>query len=347
MASSAQPPLSFSKNLAAGAIAGASELLVMYPLVSRGVAAASPADPRDVIKTRFQLMSGRGKSPSIVDALRALRSEGPSRSPSHAADVARPRGPPWRASYRAFAARAGPSDAHPPSCPALATRPPGADRGLLAPLGVEPLKRAIKFSANAKYAAIIIGDKAPTVWTSLACGALAGVTECLAIAPAEVVKVRMQAKERAALYKNTGDAIMKIVKTEGVGALAQGLEAALWRQATWNGSFFAMSFAMKKHVLWTPDSRGSELGRNFVSGLVGGTVGVALNNPLDVVTSRMRNVLPGEPTPYRNAWQSVALIAREEGAGALYRGFMPKVLRLGPGGGILMMAYEVIANLLR
>lgn len=176
---------------------------------------------------------------------------------------------------------------------------------------------------------------------------LAGVTECLVIAPAEVVKVRMQAKERAALYKNTGDAIMKIVRTEGVGALAQGLEAALWRQATWNGSFFAVSFALKKHVLWTPESRGSELGRNFVSGLVGGTVGVALNNPLDVVTSRMRNVLPGEPTPFRNAWQSVALIAREEGAGALYRGFLPKVLRLGPGGGILMMAYEVIANMLR
>lgn len=32
-------------------------------------------------------------------------------------------------------------------------------------------------------------------------------------------------------------------------------------------------------------------------------------------------------------------VAKEEGFAALYKGFLPKVLRLGPGGGILLVVY--------
>ena len=33
----------------------------------------------------------------------------------------------------------------------------------------------------------------------------------------------------------------------------------------------------------------------------------------------------------------MVLVAKEEGFEALYKGFVPKVLRLGPGGGILLV----------
>jgi len=36
---------------------------------------------------------------------------------------------------------------------------------------VEPLKRAIKFSANAKYKMLIVGDAPMTMSTSVLCGA--------------------------------------------------------------------------------------------------------------------------------------------------------------------------------
>lgn len=32
---------------------------------------------------------------------------------------------------------------------------------------------------------------------------------------------------------------------------------------------------------------------------------------------------------------------------ALYKGFTPKVLRLGPGGGILLVVFEVVTNFMR
>jgi solute carrier family 25 2-oxodicarboxylate transporter 21 len=38
---------------------------------------------------------------------------------------------------------------------------------------------------------------------------------------------------------------------------------------------------------------------------------------------------------------------REEGFAALYKGFMPKVLRLGPGGGILLVVYTAVIDAFR
>lgn len=38
---------------------------------------------------------------------------------------------------------------------------------------------------------------------------------------------------------------------------------------------------------------------------------------------------------------------REEGPVALYKGFVPKVLRLAPGGGVLLLVVEVTLGLFR
>jgi len=41
---------------------------------------------------------------------------------------------------------------------------------------------------------------------------------------------------------------------------------------------------------------------------------------------------------------SVLLVAKEEGFSALYKGFIPKVLRLGPGGGILLVVFTTVVD---
>jgi hypothetical protein len=48
-------------------------------------------------------------------------------------------------------------------------------------------------------------------------------------------------------------------------------------------------------------------------------------------------------TPFR----SLATIAREEGFAALYKGFVPKVLRLAPGGGVLLLVVEFTLDVFR
>jgi len=173
------------------------------------------------------------------------------------------------------------------------------------------------------------------------------VSQAFTIAPQEVVKVRMQSLEHGHNYNNGAlSAFRQMLRNEGVSVFAKGLEPAMLRHGAWSGAYFGIIHWLKMSVLWTPapDSTASTLGRNFTAGLIAGTVATTLNTPFDVITSRMRNVLPGEPTPYRWAWPSLVTIAREEGPRALWKGFTAKVARLGPGGGIVLVVFELASS---
>jgi solute carrier family 25 2-oxodicarboxylate transporter 21 len=66
-----------------------------------------------------------------------------------------------------------------------------------------------------------------------------------------------------------------------------------------------------------------------------------MNIPFDVAKSRIQALSPTDPAQrYHRTWQTIHLIRKEEGASALYRGLLPKVMRLGPGGGIMLLVYD-------
>jgi solute carrier family 25 2-oxodicarboxylate transporter 21 len=50
---------------------------------------------------------------------------------------------------------------------------------------------------------------------------------------------------------------------------------------------------------------------------------------------------------YNWAIPALGTVAREEGFGALYKGFIPKVLRLAPGGGVLLLVVEFTLDMFR
>jgi solute carrier family 25 (mitochondrial 2-oxodicarboxylate transporter), member 21 len=85
---------------------------------------------------------------------------------------------------------------------------------------------------------------------------------------------------------------------------------------------------------------------NFVAGSIGGTCGTILNTPFDVVKTRVQSQLTG-PYKYNWAFPAIVKIAKEEGIKALYKGFVPKVLRLGPGGGILLVVFDFVSGYIR
>ncbi len=66
----------------------------------------------------------------------------------------------------------------------------------------------------------------------------------------------------------------------------------------------------------------------------------------DVVKSRIQNSTrtAGTVPKYNWAWPAVMTVMREEGFGALYKGFLPKVLRLGPGGKTPSSPRSVVAR---
>ncbi|KAL2266048.1 hypothetical protein VTJ83DRAFT_5400 [Remersonia thermophila] len=294
--SSEKAPLPFGYTFLAGAIAGVSEILVMYPL--------------DVIKTRIQLQTGKGAGADAYTGMldcfqKIVRNEGPSR----------------------------------------------LYRGITAPILMEAPKRATKFAANDKWGKFyreLFGQQTMTQSLSVLTGASAGATESFVVVPFELVKIRLQDKASAGKYNGMMDVVFKTVRSEGVLALYNGLESTMWRHILWNAGYFGCIHQVRALIPKAETKKGQTL-NDIIAGTIGGTVGTILNTPLDVVKSRIQNTIkvPGQTPKYNWAWPGVVTIAKEEGFGALYKGFLPKVLRLGPGGGILLVVYTGVMDFFR
>jgi solute carrier family 25 2-oxodicarboxylate transporter 21 len=220
-------------------------------------------------------------------------------------------------------------------------------RGVSSPIFAEAPKRATKFATNEQYKAWFKCPDGSLPWTrAFLAGALAGATEAFVNCPFETLKVRMQAKEHLSRYRNTADCLVQTVRSEGMLALYRGIEPQMWRNAAWNGTYFAVIGSVRVLFPASRDqSKASQLSVAFASGLVGGGVGTLLNTPLDVVKSRMQNQV-GSDLQYRWTLPSLVAIWRAEGTRALYKGLGPRLLRLGPGGGIMIVVFDVVSELL-
>ena len=180
---------------------------------------------------------------------------------------------------------------------------------------------------------------------SILTGASAGATEAFVVVPFELVKIRMQDRASAGKYTGIIDCVVKTVKAEGPLALYNGLESTLWRHILWNAGYFGVIFQVKALMPAATD-KSSQIRNDLIAGAAGGTVGTILNTPMDVVKSRIQNSpkIAGSVPKYNWAWPAVGTVMKEEGFGALYKGFLPKVLRLGPGGGILLVVFTGVMD---
>lgn len=142
------------------------------------------------------------------------------------------------------------------------------------------------------------------------------------------------------------DVVQKIVAKDGLLGLYAGLESTFWRHVLWNGGYFGCIFQVRA-LMPKAENKGQELRNNFISGMIGGFVGTALNTPADVFKSRVQNTTyaPGQKKPW--TLPGIIQIGRQEGFAGLYKGFTPKVLRLAPGGGVLLLVVEVVLDQFR
>ena len=163
-------------------------------------------------------------------------------------------------------------------------------------------KAAVRFfmfetlkDAAAKGGADLEGNA--TMW-NLLCGLGAGMCEALAwTAPTERLKVLRQ----ATAGKGTGGAVQPvsmILKEQGIGGLYVGAGATAARQATSVAVRFTMLDHVKAAVCGVAgyEKKDAPGWVTFVAGASGGAVSVVVNNPIDVVKSRIQ-VPPLLPLP--------------------------------------------------
>jgi solute carrier family 25 2-oxodicarboxylate transporter 21 len=205
-------------------------------------------------------------------------------------------------------------------------------RGVFSPILAEAPKRAMKFTCNDTYSSML--GNCPS--KHIVAGASAGITEVLVNCPTEVVKVRMQDTKNLKQYPSTMSCLQDLLKKEGPRALYKGAEAQAWRNGVWNGVYFGLIGNLKEAF---PMKDGANpMWYKFKLGVVGGTLATLANTPFDTIKSRMQGANGKTP------WTLPTLVkaARENGVRSVYSGLGPRLARLGPGGGIMLVAFETV-----
>ncbi|UPK96068.1 hypothetical protein LCI18_007003 [Fusarium solani-melongenae] len=195
---------------------------------------------------------------------------------------------------------------------------------------------ATKFTANdswAKFYADVFQTQRRDQKLAILTGASAGATESIVVVPFELVKIRLQDKSSAARYKGVLDCAVKIVRESGPLGLYQGFESTVWRHIVWNAGYFGCIFQVRS-LLPAAETKKGTMVNDLVAGSVGGTVGTLLNTPFDVVKSRIQSTTGAKETlPW--VWSGILKVYREEG-----------VVRFAPGGGIMLVVYSFMIDLL-
>jgi len=218
-------------------------------------------------------------------------------------------------------------------------------RGIVAPIFAEAPKRAVKFSSNEFYKKLLTQYGLPSDERKMGLAGLgAGITEAFINCPFELVKVRMQ--QKGSVFKSTPEAAAAVIRNEGVRGLWRGVVPQIIRNAWWDSIYFGLIFTFKKRILPAPTSHGEELLRNFVAGCISSMIGVLFATPFDMVKSRFQGDTPGN-----RRWTSVYgtlkyAYQNEGGLPAVFKGLVPRMIRLGPGGGIMLVGFDFVSSLL-
>ncbi|RLV89084.1 Mitochondrial dicarboxylate transporter [Spathaspora sp. JA1] len=161
---------------------------------------------------------------------------------------------------------------------------------------------------------------------------------CMVTHPLDLAKVRLQTASKRG--QGLASMIIQIITKEGPTKIYSGLTASLLRQATYSTARFGIYEWLKDQYIESTNNQKPGtlvlLPMSMVAGALGGLIG----NPADVANIRMQNdnTLPVEQRRnYRNAFDGLYRICRDESPMSLFRGLMPNLVR-----GVLMTASQVV-----
>ena len=208
--------------------------------------------------------------------------------------------------------------------------------------GIIP-KMAIRFVSFEQYREALQSIAGPpssgaqfSTSVNFAAGLASGLTEAIMIVtPAEVCKIRMQSQYNSLMdpsqlarrkYTNVAQTAFVIVKEEGIGALYKGVVPTMMRQGCNQAVNFSTYNFFKKKLLERQNKKELVHWQSLVLGGISGGFGPMVNNPLDVVKTRMQKqvIKPGKQAKYTGIVQAIKLIARDEGPMALWKGITPR-----------------------
>ncbi|KAI3974535.1 hypothetical protein MKX01_020307 [Papaver californicum] len=180
----------------------------------------------------------------------------------------------------------------------------------------------------------------------------AGVLEALVIVtPFEVVKIRLQQQKGLSpellKYKGPIHCATTIVRQEGILGLWAGAAPTVMRNGTNQAAMFTAKNTIDV-VLWKKhegDGQVIQPWQSMVSGFLAGTVGPVCTGPFDVVKTRlMAQNRSGNDVKYTGMVHAIKTIFQEEGLRALWKGLLPRLMRIPPGQAIMWTVADQVTG---
>jgi solute carrier family 25 (mitochondrial oxoglutarate transporter), member 11 len=165
---------------------------------------------------------------------------------------------------------------------------------------------------------------------NFALGGMSGCTATLFIQPLDMVKVRIQLLSEMG-RKNVGFLSVgkELIAENGFKYLYKGLDTAIVRQIFYGttrlGLFYSFLDHFKKKNHGEPT-----IFQKSISSICAGGIAAFVSNPADLILVRMQadGTLPvDQRRNYKNVFEGVARVTKEEGFTKLWRGCLPTVAR--------------------
>mmetsp|Transcript_13595 Transcript_13595/g.28513 ORF Transcript_13595/g.28513 Transcript_13595/m.28513 type:complete len:299 (-) Transcript_13595:2651-3547(-) len=195
----------------------------------------------------------------------------------------------------------------------------------------EALKRAFPDTKDSAASA----DGPPSLLKPFAMGAITGCCSATVLLPSEIVKAKTQVSTER--HITSQKIVRQMMKTQGMRSFFVGFDAQLCRDASFYAFFFGgyelSCYFFRTYVPSMPD----EL-NYFLSGGFAGMGGWFLAMPFDVPKTNVQSRY--DTKVFGSYFPELIKIAKQRGAGGLYAGLGPTLIRAFPANAALFLGVE-------
>lgn len=193
-----------------------------------------------------------------------------------------------------------------------------------------------------------------SVGNALISGLSAGIAGNTLTNPIWVVKTRMQLLADSSagqkVYTGYRDACRTIFAEEGIGGFYKGITASYWGCLEGAAQFMIYE-QIKAKMLFKQNLQREEEGLLptdklpkfvyfFSAAIAKGTASI-ITYPHEVARTRLREQARNGVFKYKGMWQTIGVIAKEEGTKGLYSGMGVHLMKVVPNSAIMFLAYEM------
>lgn len=211
------------------------------------------------------------------------------------------------------------------------------------------LRHALRVGSNALLRSVFkdptVRETYPTAAGLLQASAreYSSLEALLIVTPFEVVKIRLQQQKGLSpgflKYNGPIHCARTIIHEELILGLWAGAAPTVMRNGTNQAAMFTAKNACDI-ILWNKHERDGKVlhpWQSMISGFLAGTAGPVCPGPFDVVKTRLMAQGRSGNAKYKGMIHAIRTVYAEEGLLALWKEFLPRLMRIPPGQAIMFM----------